>query len=132
MIGIAGKILLLIALTGTALSGYAYLKRSEIDDHVDQWKRYGRYLWALSALASTAAFGLLIFLNVTHQFQYAYVYEHTSVSLPLDYLVAASWAGQEGSFCASQGHRVELIQTADVDLTLAVAHAVKRDCPPIW
>ncbi|MCH8123791.1 MAG: cytochrome c biogenesis protein CcsA [Bacteroidetes bacterium] len=98
MIGIAGKILLLIALTGTALSGYAYLKRSEIDDHVDQWKRYGRYLWALSALASTAAFGLLIFLNVTHQFQYAYVYEHTSVSLPLDYLVAASWAGQEGSF----------------------------------
>jgi len=98
MIGIVGKTLLLVALVATALAGYAYLKRSEIDTQVDPWKRYARYLWMLSALASTVAFGLLMYLNVTHQFQYAYVYEHTSVSLPLDYLVAASWAGQEGSF----------------------------------
>ena len=98
MIGIVGQILLLVALVATILSGCAYFKRSEIDTKVDSWKRYGRYLWMISAVASTVAFGLLMYLNVTHQFQYAYVYDHTSVSLPLDYLVAASWAGQEGSF----------------------------------
>ena len=98
MIGIVGKTLLLVSLFATVLSGLAYLKRSDIDVKVDNVKRYGRYLWILSALTATAAFGLLMYLNITHQYQFGYVYEHTANALPLDYLVAATWAGQEGSF----------------------------------
>ncbi len=41
---------------------------------------------------------LLLYLLVTHQFQYAYVYQYSSRDLPLDYLLSTFWAGQEGSF----------------------------------
>ncbi len=98
MIGITGTILLLVALLATAISGYAYLQNSEIDIAVKPWKKFGRMAWTTSAVTSLLAFGLLIYLGLTHQFQYAYVYDNTSLDLPTDYLVAASWAGQEGSF----------------------------------
>jgi len=98
MIGSIGTGLLLLALVGTALSGYAYLQNSDVDIAVKPWKKLGRIAWTTSTIMSIVAFGILIYLGITHQFQYAYVYDNTSIDLPTDYLVAASWAGQEGSF----------------------------------
>ncbi|MEW6244784.1 MAG: cytochrome c biogenesis protein CcsA [Bacillota bacterium] len=40
----------------------------------------------------------LLFLLLTHQFQYIYVYSHTDRALPTPYLISAFWAGQEGTF----------------------------------
>ncbi len=53
----------------------------------------------IGVLAATmVAMGALVYLLVTHQFQYFYVYNYTSTDLALRYLVAALWGGQEGSF----------------------------------
>lgn len=49
-------------------------------------------------VATVVAMGALVYLLVTHQFQYFYVYNYTSTDLALRYLVAALWGGQEGSF----------------------------------
>jgi cytochrome c-type biogenesis protein CcmF len=98
MIGLIGTILVLIAFVATGLAGYAFYKSGDLTTIVDPWKTYGRMAWTTSTVVSIAAFGILMYLCVTHQFQYAYVYDHTSTGLTTDYLIAASWAGQEGSF----------------------------------
>lgn len=98
MLGTIGKLLILIAMVSGVLSGIGFLRSSGIESRAMEWKRIGRYAWSVLVFSVTAAFGILVYLNVTHQFEYAYTYENTSMDLPLDYLVAASWAGQEGSF----------------------------------
>ncbi|MFO8192057.1 MAG: cytochrome c biogenesis protein CcsA [Bacillota bacterium] len=40
----------------------------------------------------------LMYVLLTHQFQYYYVFAHTNLELPLKYLVSSFWAGQEGTF----------------------------------
>ena len=98
MIGTIGKLLILLSFVAVILSGMTFLRSSQLDDRVREWKRIGRTAWWVMTASALGAFGLLIFLNVTHAFEYAYVYENTAMDLSTDYLVAASWAGQEGSF----------------------------------
>jgi len=45
-------------------------------------------------------FAVLISLNsfINNEFQYAYVYNNSSKSMPMAYKIAAMWAGNEGSF----------------------------------
>ena len=45
---------------------------------------------------SSAAF--LIYLIITHQFQYTYVWNYSSKDLPVNLLASTFYAGQEGSF----------------------------------
>lgn len=80
------------------LSGFTFLRSSGLEERGADWTKIGRSAWLIMFLSTVAAFGILVYLNITHQFQYAYTYENTSMDLPLDYVVAASWAGQEGSF----------------------------------
>ena len=98
MIGTIGKLLILLSLVACVLSGITFLRSSKLETRVGEWKRIGRLSWWVASVGMIGAFGLLIYLNVTHAFQYAYVYENTAMDLSTDYLVAASWAGQEGSF----------------------------------
>lgn len=98
MIGIIGKLLILISMVAGILSGLTFLRSSVLDDRVPEWRRIGRYAWWTLTACILGAFGILIYLNLTHAFEYAYVYENTAMSLRSDYLVAAAWAGQEGSF----------------------------------
>jgi len=98
MLGSIGKLLILTAFVACALSGFAFFRAAQLKEGTSDWKRIGRAAWGVMLVAVLSAFGLLIYLSVTHQFQYAYIYQYTSMDLPLSYLVSASWAGQEGSF----------------------------------
>ena len=98
MIGTIGKLLILVSFVAVVLSGITFLRSSKLETRVGEWKRIGRISWWVATFGTLGAFGLLIYLNVTHAFEYAYVYENTAMDLSTDYLVAASWAGQEGSF----------------------------------
>ncbi len=49
-------------------------------------------------LAVFASVGLLYYLIFSHQYQYFYVWKHSSNELSFWYLIACFWEGQEGSF----------------------------------
>lgn len=98
MIGILGKSILFLALISTIVSGVLYFRDSEITTRSSTIRGWARSAWITMVISTLAAFGLLIYLNITSQFQYAYVYGHSSLDLPFYYLISASWAGQEGSF----------------------------------
>lgn len=54
------------------------------------------YHGAVVGLLSASA--ILLYLILTHQFQYAYVWNYSSTDLPLPLLISTFYAGQEGSF----------------------------------
>ncbi|MFT4606094.1 MAG: cytochrome c-type biogenesis protein CcmF [Rhodothermales bacterium] len=98
MIGAIGKLLILVGFVATGLSGLAYFRAAQLEIGNSDWRRVGRSAWSVMTIGLLIAYGFLFYLSLTHQFEYAYVYEHTARDLGLKYLISANWAGQEGSF----------------------------------
>jgi cytochrome c-type biogenesis protein CcmF len=57
-----------------------------------------RGAYAVAGLSVVFCFGRLMWLVYHHQFQFKYVFEHSSTDLVFPWNIAAAWAGQEGSF----------------------------------
>lgn len=98
MIGAIGKLFILVGFVSVILAGIAYFRSAQLESSSTDWRRIGRGAWLVSTLSAILAYGVLFYLSLTHQFQYGYIYSHTSMELGLDYLISACWAGQEGSF----------------------------------
>ena len=79
----------LLGMTLYAVSAYTGNKRLE---------RISNWMWGLKGLSVLAASVALIYLIMTHQFQYYYVWNYTSLDLEMKYLFSAFYGGQEGSF----------------------------------
>jgi len=77
------------ALAAYSISAYRGNKKIE---RVSDW------LWGLKGVTLLVASGILIYLLITHQFQYYYVWNYTSLDLETQYLISAFYGGQEGSF----------------------------------
>ncbi|MDZ4711991.1 MAG: cytochrome c-type biogenesis CcmF C-terminal domain-containing protein [bacterium] len=90
-----GKILVYVFFFTALLSCASYLLA-----HLgkDKYIKFGRLFYHLTAVGvlSTAAF--LMYSIVTHQFQYAYIWEQSNTELQLPLLMSTFYSGQEGSF----------------------------------
>ncbi len=96
MIGIVGNAALVIAFFSTiaALLLYYFAARNENRT----LETYANFLFVLKGSLVFVASLLLMYLIFTHQFQYYYIYNYTSLDLQNIYLFAAFYSGQEGSF----------------------------------
>jgi cytochrome c-type biogenesis protein CcmF len=97
MIGTIGQLGLIAAFVACLVGTWAFY-RATIETDAPGWLRAARWSWGAVTLGVGLASALLMGLLVTHQFQYAYVYQYSSRDLPIGYLVSTFWAGQEGSF----------------------------------
>jgi len=61
-------------------------------------ERVSHWIWGLKGATLLVASGILVYLIMTHQFQYYYVWNYTSLDLEPHYLFSAYYGGQEGSF----------------------------------
>ncbi|TVR17887.1 MAG: hypothetical protein EA391_03630 [Balneolaceae bacterium] len=61
-------------------------------------ERISNWMWGLKGLLLFSSSAILIYLLMTHQFQYYYVWNYTSLDLETKYLFSAFYGGQEGSF----------------------------------
>jgi cytochrome c-type biogenesis protein CcmF len=98
MLGTIGHLLILIAFIACGLSGFAFFQAAQYRNGSSDWRRIARAAWGIMTGCVVIASAILIYLIRTHQFQYAYVYQYSSLNLPDRYLFSAFWAGQEGSF----------------------------------
>ncbi len=57
-----------------------------------------RGFFLVSTVCLVGALGTLLYLFLTHDFSVAYVQAYSSTDLPLYYLIASLWGGQEGTF----------------------------------
>ncbi len=98
MPGILGQILVLVAFVASLVAVAGFFRAAQHPDRDAAWRRIGGWAWIAMTGALAVAGSILLYLLVTHQFQYAYVYQYSSRGLPLSYLLSTFWAGQEGSF----------------------------------
>lgn len=96
MIATLGKLLINASFLFTILAAVGYWFYSQ-----NEKKKYltlSNWFYGIQGLLLLAASGLLLYIILTHQFNFYYVYNYTGSNMQLKYLISAFWGGQEGSF----------------------------------
>ena len=95
-IGIVGAVLIKLALLAALAGSFMYYRVYRTGNpFLLGLARNGYHLATISLLSASA---ILLYLILTHQFQYAYVWNYSSTTLSLPLLISTFYAGQEGSF----------------------------------
>ncbi|MCS6904828.1 MAG: cytochrome c biogenesis protein CcsA [Bacteroidia bacterium] len=87
-----------LAFVSALLCAISYFTSIFWQKGAEGFRSIGKYTFVLHAIAVTATIITLLGLILTKQYQYHYVYSHSSNELPLHYVIACLWEGQEGSF----------------------------------
>ncbi|WP_372638212.1 heme lyase CcmF/NrfE family subunit [Fodinibius sp.] len=96
MIKFFGELLVNAAFLFAILAAIGYFLYARNDE--DRYFKVSNWLFGLQGFFLLVASGLLVYIILTHQFNFYYVYNYTSSDLQLKYLISAFWGGQEGSF----------------------------------
>jgi cytochrome c-type biogenesis protein CcmF len=96
MVATIGNALLSGAFIVSILALITYAVASNSENRRVQ--RLSHLLWGVKGLFILGSSVALIWLIMTHQFQYYYVWNYTSLDLETQYLFSAFYGGQEGSF----------------------------------
>jgi len=95
-VGIVGAILIKISFVAALVAAFLYQRNQE--HTVFGGIGLARNSFHLSVLTLVSAAAILLYLILTHQFQFTYVWNYSSTDLPLPLLISTFYAGQEGSF----------------------------------
>jgi cytochrome c-type biogenesis protein CcmF len=90
-----GEFLLIVAFGAAFLSSISYF--SVHFGKINNIK-FGRFFFHIAAIGTILSAAYLLYLILTHQFQFTYVWNYSSRDLPLNLLISTFYAGQEGSF----------------------------------
>lgn len=90
-----GKVLVYIFFTTALLSCVSFFLT-----HLGKEKflKFGRIFYHLTAAGILATAAYMMYLILTHQFQFAYIWEQSNTELQLPLLMSTFYSGQEGSF----------------------------------
>lgn len=91
-----GSILIELAFVASLLSVGLYFQTHLRND--GRFLRWARLFFHATVVAVMLASAVLLYLILTHQFQYSYVWSYSSRDLSLPLLISTFYAGQEGSF----------------------------------
>lgn len=100
-IGNIGHLLLLIAFASALLAmiGYLLAQKNTLDEYErNSWKLFSRRAFGVHSAAIMGAVVLLFAIVYNQMYEYFYAYDHSSNNLPVQYMIACFWEGQEGSF----------------------------------
>ncbi|MGF1638617.1 MAG: cytochrome C biogenesis protein, partial [Cyclobacteriaceae bacterium] len=100
LIGKAGHLFVIISFVAALFAAASYLWSSiSKEDRIKKyWQKNGRWAFYIHVVAVAGAIFSLFFIIYNHYFEYHYAYSHSSRNLPLHYMIASFWEGQEGSF----------------------------------
>jgi len=81
-----------------AAYGYSQMSRKEELKEIAQWRRFSRAAFFVHFGSVVAVVAALFYIIANHYFEYYYAWDHSSLSLPTEYIMACFWEGQEGAF----------------------------------
>lgn len=64
----------------------------------DDWRTLARWAFYVHGAAVVGIVVCLYYIIYNHYFEYHYAWSHSSLALPVQYVVSCFWEGQEGSF----------------------------------
>ncbi|MDB5228556.1 MAG: cytochrome c assembly protein [Bacteroidota bacterium] len=100
LFGKAGHFLIILSFVTSLAACISYFIATIQRDNLSKsflWISFARKLYILHAVSVFGIMVSLLLLIHGHFFEYKYVWEHTSKSLPTYYQFSAMWSGQEGS-----------------------------------
>lgn len=92
IVGILGNFFISSSIILLLLSLFFYLYKNGI------LKKIARICFVLHFVTLTSSAFLLFYIILNHYFEFKYVWQYSSLTLPLRYIISCFWAGQEGSF----------------------------------
>ncbi len=99
-IGNIGHLFVILSFVLSIFAAFAYFRASSTKDlHLSRgWLMNGRFLFYAHAIMVVGAIATLFLIIYNNYFEYHYAYSHSSKHLPVYYMIACFWEGQEGSF----------------------------------
>ncbi len=99
LLGQLGNGFVFLSFAAALLAAFAYFRSAQNDEmEGGPWKKLGRIAFYLHSLAVIGIMATLFTMIFKHAYEYYYVWEHSSNSMPKRYTLACFWEGQEGSF----------------------------------
>lgn len=97
-LGLFGNLFVSLSFSAALLATVAYYMAGRNGLIHTGWKRLGRIGFMLHSVGVLGIIGTLFYILLAHRFEYHYAWQHSSRDLPSQYVFAAFWEGQEGSF----------------------------------
>ena len=99
MFGKIGNAFVVLSFTASivAMLSYAFQVYRKEEESLS-WNKLARFSFFIHACSVFGIISLLFYLIQSHYFEYYYVWQHSSTTLPEKYMWACLWEGQEGSF----------------------------------
>lgn len=97
-VGQLGLAFVSISFAATLLATYSFFIASKNKGLERDWLPLARISFLVHGLSVLGIIACMFFMIYNHYFEYQYVWEHSSLSLPIEYMVSCFWEGQEGSF----------------------------------
>ncbi len=72
--------------------------RASMTQAKDDWRTLARWSFYLHGAAVVGVASCLFYIIFNHYFEYHYAWSHSSLALPVQYMIACFWESQEGSF----------------------------------
>lgn len=97
----AGKFVTIVGFVAALVATYAFFRAAQTEESpplCDEWLSLARKSFFAMTGAIVVNGVRLLYLILTHQFQYNYVKHYSSTDLNIFYLISTFYAGQEGSF----------------------------------
>lgn len=98
--GRLGHLGLILSFVSALLAVYSYFRATgqPADDLKKSWLWMGRTGFLLHSLGTLLVIGMIFLIMTQKYYEYQYAWQHVSDELPFQYIFAAFWEGQEGSF----------------------------------
>jgi cytochrome c-type biogenesis protein CcmF len=99
-LGHLGHLLIVLSFVGSLLAFIAYFAQELSGKHNEPsgWRKIARSAFYVHGFSIIGVFVLLFIMILNHWFEYHYAWRHSSLDLPLKYIISSFWEGQEGSF----------------------------------
>jgi cytochrome c-type biogenesis protein CcmF len=88
----------LLAAIAYAISTQKSIKNVENTEGPLSWRRIGRWSFAVHGASVFTIIGLMFYVMINKRYEYFYAHSHVDNDLAFQYVFAAFWEGQEGSF----------------------------------
>lgn len=97
--GVLGKSFVWISFAASLISTVLFLFHfSRKENPLGMIRGIARSFYLLHVVSIFAVIVVLYLLIFRHYFEYTYVWQYSSSTLPIKYIISCFWAGQEGSF----------------------------------
>lgn len=98
--GQIGHLFIIISFVTAIVVAFGYFKAAQ-DENIEsenRWIKFSRIYFYGHVVAILGIIFTLFYITAKHYFEYYYVWNYSSKSLPTEYILSSFWHGQEGSF----------------------------------